>query len=111
MGSKNLFGRFFNSFRLLVLYVESGDILALLAGIAIVIIVAVVANPPDLSGIPFSAGVGVQPTETNTRPAASGTAPPFTLTQTPGGILSKTNKSDSPPYRIFYTDKPFTYPV
>lgn len=89
---------------------ESGDILALLAGIAIVIIVAVVANPPDLTGKPVSLGTAESPTETNTGPAVPGTTPSRILTPTPL-VHSDTNNSYPPPYRIFYTDKPFTYPV
>ncbi len=34
-----------------VLYVDSGDVLALFAGMAIVIIVAIMANPQYLSGL------------------------------------------------------------
>jgi hypothetical protein len=90
--------------------VESGDILALLAGIAIVIIVAVVANPPDFSGKSVSPATAVSPTEINGGPAAPATTPARILTPTPLVPLDN-NKSYPSPYRILYTDKPFTYPV
>jgi hypothetical protein len=90
--------------------VESGDILALLAGIIIVIIVAVVANPPDLTGKPISPGTADSPAESNGGPAAPTITPAIILTGTPVG-LSDTNNSYLLPYRILYTDKPFTYPV
>jgi hypothetical protein len=89
--------------------VESGDILALLAGIVIVIIVAVVANPPDFAINPASPGTVVPLTATNGH-AALTTTPPIIPAGTPGSD-SKTNSSYPPPYRIFYTDKPFSYPV
>jgi len=93
-----------------VLYVDTGDILALIAGIAIVIFVAVMANPPVLSKTPFSPGTMVGPEGTITRFPDSVTAPPpdynpITV-ETPVVV-----KSSPSPYRIYYTDKPFTYPV
>ena len=89
---------------------ESGDILALIAGIAIVIFVAVMANHADLSKKPVSSGMTVQPAGTVTQsPATSMTISPDI---TPAPVeMTVTEKSSPPPYRIFYTDKPFTYPV
>jgi hypothetical protein len=87
--------------------VESGDILTLLAGIAIVIIVAVVANPPDLTGKPVSPGTVASPTQTTMGSGAPSPTPSLILTP----AFPDTNKSYPPPYRIFYTDKPFSYPV
>jgi hypothetical protein len=89
--------------------VESGDILALIAAMAIVIIVALIANPPDFSKKPVPSGISAQPTETTLLPALSGTT---SLGPTQTSLTdSDINKSYPPPYRIFYTDKPFTYPV
>jgi hypothetical protein len=86
--------------------VESGDILALLAGVAIVIIVAIVANPSNITEKPVSVDTAGSPMN----PAAVGTRPPSF--QTPAPLVpSDTPKSYPLPYRIFYTDKPFTYPV
>jgi len=90
--------------------VESGDILALLAGVAIVIIVAVIANPPDLTGKPVSFSPAPSSAETNNNPAAVKITSSIIPTPVPW-VPSDTNKSYPVPYRIFYTDKPFTYPV
>jgi hypothetical protein len=95
--------------------VEKGDILALFAGIAIVIFVAIMANPPDFSGTPFSSGTAVQPEGKETQFPVSGTATPHGIApipvETTGIEKTGIEKSNPPPYRIFYTDKPFTYPV
>jgi hypothetical protein len=90
--------------------VESGDFLTLLAGIAIVIIVAVVANPPDLTGKQVSLGTVVIPTAKTMDPAAPSPTSSLFLTPT-SSVPSDISSSYPPPYRIFYTDKPFTYPV
>jgi hypothetical protein len=85
--------------------VESGDILALIAGIAIVIFVAVLANPPDLSEKPASSGNVAQPVGTDTQPPSPGTTmvPGFSPTS------SETTWNENL-HRIYYTDKPFSYP-
>jgi hypothetical protein len=86
-----------------VLYVESGDILALIAAVAIVIFVAIVANPPDLSEKPVPSGNVTQPAETGTQ-----SLPPAT-TMVPGVSPTSTTR-DEQLHRIYYTDKPFSYP-
>jgi len=93
-----------------VLYVDTGDILALIAGIAIVIFVAVMANPPVLSKTPVSSGTLVKPEGTVTQFPASITPPPpdYNLIPVETPVVAKSSPS---PYRIYYTDKPFTYPV
>jgi hypothetical protein len=90
--------------------VETGDILALIAGIAIVVFVAVLANPPALSKAPVSAGTAVQPAGTVTQFPASITTMLPDVSPIPVETPVVT-KSSPPPYRIYYTDKPFTYPV
>jgi hypothetical protein len=90
--------------------VEKGDIFALLAGTAIVIIVAVMANHSDFSGKPFPTGASVQPEGKETQFPVSGTTTHPGITPVPVST-SGIEKSNPAPHRIFYTDKPFTYPV
>jgi hypothetical protein len=90
--------------------VESGDILTLIGGLALVVIIAVIVNPHYLAGV---SSVPATPIPTVT-PFAPQTANP-TLTPleivTPARVQTiPTNRPDDPPYRIFYTTKPFTYP-
>lgn len=89
---------------------ESGDILALLVGIAIVIVVAVIANHSDFSDKAVSLGIVDQTAGVQTQSPAPGMTIPPDLTQTPLRTPG-TGKSDLPPYRISFTDKPFSYPV
>jgi hypothetical protein len=93
-----------------VLYVDSGDVLALLAGIALVIFVAIMANPHYLSGLQISQEGLVKPAEIGIQTQISVTTTP-TLPEQTTIITPVLSKPDAPPYRIFYTDKPFTFPV
>ena len=89
---------------------DSGDVLALLAGIAIVIIVAIMANPHSLTDLQNSPERPQKPAETVVQTAIPVTILPEYLEQIP--VLTPVMpKSDVLPYRIVYTDKPFTYPV
>jgi len=93
-----------------VLYVDSGDILALIAGIVIVIFVAILANPLYLSELQESFQKLLKPAETVVQPPVPVAFP----TKYPEQIPVTTpvlQKPDPPPYRIFFTDKPFTFPV
>jgi hypothetical protein len=92
-----------------VLYVDKGDFLALFAGMAIVMFVAVLANPNSLTDLLPSHDTSLKPSETSSPPLISFPfIPPYVQTTvTP----SATPKPDTPPYRIFLTDRPFTYPV
>lgn len=89
---------------------EKGDILTLFGGLLIVLIIAVVANPQYLASIK-SVGVKITPTPTPIPvpvPTVIHQTPvtPVYVEPTPTLI-----PADAPPYQIFYTDKPFTYPV
>ncbi len=85
---------------------DSGDVLALIAGIAIVVAVAVIANPP----LQISQEGLVKPAETGVQTAISGTTTP-TLPDQITTTTSLLQKPDAPPYRISFTEKPFSYPV
>jgi hypothetical protein len=90
--------------------VESGDILTLVSGLAIVVIIALVINPHYLSGTPT---VPVTPSPSTTHllpPTAVQTIIPVETTRS--GIIPTTKppRPDDPPYRIFYSSQPFTYP-
>jgi hypothetical protein len=90
--------------------VDTGDTLALVAGISLVIIVAVMANPQYLSLRQVPAEGAGRPMVT-TEPA--GILVPVTSAspgQTPG-VPADLKKTEAPLYRISLTDKPFTYPV
>ena len=93
-----------------VLYVDSGDLLTLFAGIAIVVFVAVMANPGYVSELQNASTNLLNPNKT-----VITTFLPFTTGQeNPDQVPVITpvqNKSDVVPYRILYTDKPFSYPV
>lgn len=91
---------------------ESGDILTVAGGLVIVLIIALVANPQYLSGMPFLSHNETQTvTPTPALPATITITVPVitslpTTEPTPAPI-----PAPEPPYRIFYTDKPFTYPA
>jgi len=90
--------------------VDSGDVLTLFAGIAIVIFVAFMANPDYLSGLQNSPERLLKPAETVEKTTIPVTFPPEYPEQVPA-VTPVMPKPDIPPYRIFYTDKPFSYPV
>ncbi|RPI39594.1 MAG: hypothetical protein EHM53_05235 [Methanoregulaceae archaeon] len=84
---------------------ETGDILTVAGGLFIVLIIALIANPQYLTGLQASLPGGTPvPTRTPlplpTTTAVQATAQTLTISLTP-----------APPYRIPYTDNPFSYPV
>jgi hypothetical protein len=86
--------------------VEKGDFLIFAAGIATVMMIALIANPQSISG--FAAPVPVA-----TPVPAPGLTPLPDLT-----VITPTYQETTPPpepadaslYRIFYSDKPLSYP-
>lgn len=87
---------------------EKGDILTLVGGLIIVLVIALIANPQYLAGFK-SVGETATPPPTSypvptTFPRTQ--APPVSIAVTPTPI-----PADAPPYQIFYTDKPYQYPV
>jgi len=88
---------------------ERGDIVTMIAAIAIVCVIAVFANPQSLAGLhlPVPAiPVGTPVPPANPTPLLIDTPSLITPTATPTPL-----PTDAPPYRIYYTDKPLTYPV
>jgi hypothetical protein len=92
--------------------VESGDILAVAGGLFIVLVIALIANPQYLAGFSLDRPAGtstVTPVpsrvQTYTPPAATPTPSPAPVILTPTQV-----PTPAPPYRIFYTDNPFSYP-
>jgi hypothetical protein len=89
--------------------VEKGDILTVAGGLFMVIIIALIANPGYLpvsliGGNPAPAQVPAPlVTVTALQPAPAVIPPPLITPALPVTPL--------PPYRIYYTDKPFSYPV
>jgi hypothetical protein len=91
------------------MYVDSGDSLALIAGIIIVIFVAVMANPEYLAGLQIPVQTAVPTLRVNPQipvPAMTSPVPSLRITVTPPPLL----ESHALPYRIVYTDKPYSYP-
>ena len=86
---------------------ERGDIITMIAAMAIVCMIAVFANPQSLTGLPLPgpAAPVITPAPIPTSFLID-TPVPITPTPSPTPI-----PPDAPPYRIFYTDKPLTYPV
>lgn len=90
---------------------EKGDILTLVGGLAMVLVIALIANPHYLDGIaPGTAPVPPAGTvvQTPVVTATPATSLPVSLIPTTSPV--RTPRPDDPPYRIFYTNKPFTYP-
>jgi hypothetical protein len=85
---------------------KSGDILTVIGAIAIVVVIALVANPQYLSDIlPKNTSAPSQATVSPTTPALTILTP--RTTPGPASPISVI----APPYRIFYSDKPLSYPV
>jgi hypothetical protein len=92
--------------------VESGDIFTVLGGLVLVLVIALVVNPQYLAGLqsplskvtpaatpiilPETVVTAYRPTPVSTPPTPATPAPLLTI---------------APPYRIYYTDKPFSYPA
>jgi hypothetical protein len=89
--------------------VDTGDILTLIAGMVIVILVAVIANPQSLSIFPIMSEGSHQPGVTEQTPVIIPTTV-FPEKKTEVGTLVL-QKPDAPLYPISYTDKPFSYPL
>jgi hypothetical protein len=92
--------------------VETGDILTIAGGLFIVLIIALLANPQYLTGLHASLP-GVSPAPTRTLLPLPALTPqlPATITKPATAPIQTTPLTPAPPYRIFYTDKPFSYPV
>ena len=92
--------------------VESGDILTVAGGLVIVLVIALVANPSYLQGL-----TATPPPVTTTINPITPITPVFTspaVTEVPTVTEAEPSPPPAPPvappYRIFYTDNPFSYP-
>jgi hypothetical protein len=97
-----------------VLFVETGDILTVAGGLFIVLVIALIANPQYLAGLPVSLSESTPAATQTQRPATTIPALlPATTEITPTRIPAETPAASLTvrPTRIYYTDKPFTYPV
>jgi len=88
--------------------VESGDLVTFVVGIAIVVLVAVLANPQALSGLQPSPTV--TPTPIMLTPVPTPVPVPVTATPAPVVATPTPQPTIAPPYRIYYTDNPLSYP-
>ena len=95
--------------------VESGDILTVVGALVLVVVIALIANPQYFQGT-----TPAQPSVSSTIPPAPTSVPILTpstiIPATSGPVLSVPETlpvpepTPAPPYRIFYTDNPFSYP-
>jgi hypothetical protein len=93
--------------------VESGDILTVAGGLVIVLVIALIANPQYLSGFSSDRPTGTSPITSAPSPVQVRTSPAVTVTPSPVPVILSPTPVPTPalPYRIFYTDKPFSYPA
>jgi len=92
--------------------VETGDILTVAGGLFIVLIIALIANPQYLSGLQVSLPGGTPAPARTLLPLPVLTSPlPATTTILAARPILTTSPTPAPPYRISYTDNPFSYPV
>jgi hypothetical protein len=93
--------------------VETGDILTVAGGLFIVLIIALIANPDYLSGLQNHLPAGTPVPTMAQQPATTIPAQLPRVTTAP--LVPVTTAAPSltpaPPYRIYYSDKPFSYPV
>jgi len=87
--------------------VEKGDIFTLVAAFAVVIVVAILANPQNLAGVQ---SILTHPTPTPVPATAISTAVPTIVPTTSPVITPTPVPTDAPLYQIYFTDKPYTYP-
>jgi hypothetical protein len=90
--------------------VELRDILTVVLGLVIVIVIALATNPHYLNGSPPGQPVVTAPVTGVPSPVQAITSPAKTPVPTPSAAQTSPLPAPAPPYRIFYTDKPFTYP-
>ena len=90
---------------------ETGDILTVAGGLFIVLIIALVANPQYLSGLQASFLRTPAPVQVTLPPTTVPTSLPTTMATPTPAATSTPLLTPSPPYRIYYTEKPFSYPV
>ena len=89
------------------MYVNSGDSIALIAGILIVFFVAILANPGYLAFLPSFRTAAPVPEAPQVPPPAVNI--PVVPGMTPVAQAISVESHDLP-FRIVYTDKPYTYP-
>ena len=95
-----------------VLIVEKGDILTVAGGLFIVLVIALIANPHYLSGLQASLPSGSSAPVQTTPVSMPVITPLPETTLIPTTVVTPTLPlTPAPPYRITYTDKPFSYPV
>jgi hypothetical protein len=94
-----------------VLFVETGDILTVAGGLFIVLVIALIANPHYLSGHQDSFNGTPAPTRTLLPLVTVSSQLPATPNVPTPAATPVLTLTPSPPYRIYYSDKPFSYPV
>jgi len=92
-----------------VVCVDKGDLVTVVGGFAVILVIAMLANPGLFTHL-LSPGVSNStPTETVT--VVPGTPVTVTTPVTPRETEGQNQTAVSQPYRIVYTNNPFTYPV
>lgn len=88
---------------------DKGDLYTFIGGFVVILLIAVIANPGVFSKVPSLPFTG-------STPAVQATGGPSLqttteITPTPAPEVNLTSRLPDPPYRISYTNNPFTYPV
>lgn len=87
---------------------EKGDILTVAIGIVIVVVIAILANPQSISGL--TAPVPVTPSATVPARTQLPVTTVITPTPIPTVVTPAPKPADAPPYQIFYSDNPLSFP-
>jgi hypothetical protein len=91
--------------------VETGDILTLVGGLVLVLIIAFATNPHYLSGISApGTPITTAPTPVSRVPELQPAIIPVVTITSPPASAPVPVRPDDPPYRIFYSSQPLTYP-
>lgn len=87
---------------------EKGDLLTLAGGVIIVLVIAVITNPHYLEGLSPAPAVPVPAPAGTVIPTPSAT--PFIPPAPSPDVTIAAEPTIAPPYQIFYSSDPFSYP-
>ena len=90
---------------------DKGDLYTFIGGFVVILLIAVIANPGAFSKVPSLPFTGSTPTVQATGVPSLQTTGVVTPTPTQIPEANLTPRPPDPPYRIVYTNNPFTYPV
>jgi len=94
-----------------LLHVDKGDLYTFIGGFVVILLIAVIANPGAFLQVPSLPFTGSTPPVQATGVPSLQTTAVITPAPTQIPEVNLTPRPPDPPYRIFYTNNPFTYPV